>query len=88
MALHFSAVSDEMAKMLLTDILFTRVTKLPGSMDYSIKPYDEALEMVKELGAQDGLREGQIKGVSLNQAIGAVLTGSLGDSYQVPQPKS
>lgn len=88
MALHFSGVSDETAKMLLTDILFARVTKSPGYMDYSIEPYSEAQEIVKELGVQDGLRGEQVKSVSLNQAIGAVLTGSLRTSYQRPGPRS
>lgn len=81
MLLHFSEVSDEMAQTFLTDVLFARTTRSPEYMDHSIEPYKEAEAMARELGAQDGLRGQQIKTVSLDQAVGAVLTGSLRTSY-------
>lgn len=88
MGMNFSEVSNKMTQTFLTNILFARTTRSPGYMDYDIEPYEEAEVMVRELGIQDGLRGQQIKTISLDQAVGAVLTGSLRVSYQKPELKS
>lgn len=77
MGLHFSAVGDDAAKQLLTDILFARTAATPGYMDYKIKPIDEAKAMAIEIGANGDLRGDEMRKLDLDGVIQKVLTGGL-----------
>lgn len=77
MGVHFSAAGDEMARSLLTDVLFARTSASPGYMDYGMNVVEEAEAMVTELGVQGGLRAEQMKGLTLDKTVESILTGSL-----------
>lgn len=82
MTMHFSVVEDEMARLLLTDVLFARTITSPGYMDYGMKVVKEAEAMVEELGIQGGLRAERMGGITLDKTIESILTGSLRLSRQ------
>lgn len=77
MTLHFVGTQDQMARSFLTDVLFARTITSPGYMDYEMDVVQEAEQMAKELGVQDGLRGEQMKKLTLDNAVGAALAGSL-----------
>jgi hypothetical protein len=77
MRLHFSNVEDQMARELLTDLLFARTITSPGYMDYEMRVVDEAVAMATELGSEEGLQGEVIRSVDLHKIIESVLSGNL-----------
>jgi hypothetical protein len=77
MRLHFSAVEDQAARELLTDLLFARTITSPGYMDYEMEVKKEAVAMAIELGSGEGLQGEVMKSVNLDTVIKAVLSGNL-----------
>jgi len=77
MGLHFADVEDQVARGLLSDLLFARTITSPGYIDYSMEVVEEAQAMATELGRNEGLRGEAMKSVGLNKVIGSVLSGDL-----------
>jgi hypothetical protein len=77
MRLYFSDVEDQMARELLTDLLFARTITSPGYMDYEMKVVEEAVAMATELGSREGLQGEAMKSVDLAKVIESVLSGNL-----------
>ena len=76
MILFLAGIKDEVARSLFVDLLSARVKDSLGDPDCVKKIFNEAKTMVEELGFQNILGE-EMKTITCNDVIRAVLTGSL-----------
>lgn len=73
----FAKLDDKVAQQFLGDILFSRMTESQGYLDYGMDMAEESHKMALEMGIKDGWRSGPAASVTLENSIGAVLTGAL-----------
>ena len=77
MRLSFSDIENQVARELLTDLLFERTSSSPGYMVYGMDVGKEAEAMATELGSSEGMGGKVMKLVDLNQVIKLVLSCTL-----------
>jgi len=73
----FVKLEDKVAQQFLGDILFSRMTESQGYIDYGLDMAEESQKMALEMGIKDGWRSGPAASVTLENSVGAVLTGAL-----------
>lgn len=83
--LPFRQVEDIAAREFLGDVLFSRLIKAPGYLDYGIEMPEEARSMAQEMGMQQGWRVEPGIRTTLDQAVEATLVGRLRFQYQPKQ---
>lgn len=78
----FVNLEDRVATEYLSDMLFSRMIKSQGYLDYDINMVDVSDLMATEMGIMEGWRSEQAKEVTLENAIGATLEGKLKITHQ------
>jgi len=73
----FRQVGDEMAREFLGDVLFSRMTASQGYLDYGMDLAEESQVMAGEMGIKEGWRSAPAANVTLENSVGAALTGAL-----------
>lgn len=74
---YFSAVGNEDGRQLLTELLFARVSKRPGYIDYGTDILVEAKSMAAEMNGECDLRSEAMKKLDLDEIVKKVLAGDL-----------
>jgi hypothetical protein len=80
MGMNFLEVEDMGARTLLVDILWGRMIKSPGYMNYEMDSVAESRVMEKEMGGSE-----QIKKISFEKVVEALLIGKLKFSKQTDE---
>lgn len=78
----FANLKDRMAIEYLSDVLFSRMIKSQGYLDYGIDMAAESDVMAQEMGIEHGWRSEPAKEVTLEEAISATQTGELKMKHQ------
>jgi hypothetical protein len=87
MMVAFLMINDPGARRLLADVLFSRMSRAPGHMNYAMSIAQEATKMGTEIGLKNGWESEHAKTITLEQSLRNVLRGRLRVVYQPDQRK-